>query len=60
MTIIRDTIFFKFPVSDFKYNLIFFNFEFVTRKRNNKRLPIDLVTRSEFVFQRRVSSSKAK
>ena len=60
MTKIRNSIFFSFPVSNFKYNFIFFNFKFVTWRRNNKRLPIDLVTQSEFFFQRWVSNLKAK
>ena len=55
MTMIRDEhtfffLFFGFPVSNFKCNLIFLNFEFVTRQRNNKRLTIELVTRSGVLF----------
>ena len=43
-------LFFGFPVTDLKRNFIFFNFEFVTRKGNNKILTIDLVTWSEFLL----------
>ena len=41
---------FSFPFSNFKCNFIFFNFEFVTLKRNSKSLTIDLVTRSLFFY----------
>ena len=46
---IRDQYFgfFSFPVSNFKCNLIFFNFEFIIQKQNNTSATLELVTRSE-------------
>ena len=38
--------FFSFTVSNFKCNLIAFNFEFVIRKRNSKSVTFELLTRS--------------
>ena len=48
MFIDRHFVFFSFPVSNLKCNLIFFNFTFVNRKLKNESLTIELVTRSEF------------
>ena len=39
--------FFSFSVINFKCNLIFFDFEFVTRKQNNKNLITDLGAQNE-------------
>ena len=40
--------FFSFPASNFKCNLVFFNFEFAIRKQNNKSVTFESVTRNEF------------
>ena len=52
MTIIRDQhfVFSAFHLVISNVILYFFNFEFVTLKRNSKSLTIDLVTRSLFFY----------
>ena len=59
---LRSTFwFFSFPVSNFKCNLIFFNFQFVIQKQNNKSVTFEFITQREmFIFLLWVCNSNCK